>query len=65
MRKENFIYKNHRNSNLSNKNSQDGRKELIEFDKIKSRIVNLCFGLNMDFIDPVIKQLFSFTTFYR
>lgn len=31
---------------------RDGRKESIMFDKITSRIRKLCYGLNMDFIDP-------------
>lgn len=31
----------------------DGRKEEIHFDKITSRIQKLCYGLNMDFVDPV------------
>lgn len=31
----------------------DGRKEPVMFDKITSRIQKLCYGLNMDFIDPV------------
>lgn len=31
----------------------DGRKENVFFDKITSRIVKLCYGLNMDYIDPV------------
>lgn len=31
----------------------DGRQEPVMFDKITSRIQKLCYGLNMDFIDPV------------
>jgi len=31
---------------------RDGRKENVMFDKITSRIQKLCYGLNMDFIDP-------------
>jgi len=31
---------------------RDGREETIHFDKITSRIQKLCYGLNMDFIDP-------------
>ncbi|KAH7639383.1 Ribonucleoside-diphosphate reductase large subunit [Dermatophagoides farinae] len=44
---------------------RDGRKESIMFDKITSRIRKLCYGLNMDFIDPpaitmkVINGLYS------
>lgn len=30
-----------------------GRKEDVYFDKITSRIQKLCYGLNMDFVDPV------------
>ncbi|KAA0186594.1 hypothetical protein HAZT_HAZT004742 [Hyalella azteca] len=30
----------------------DGRREPVMFDKITSRIQKLCYGLNMDFIDP-------------
>lgn len=29
-----------------------GRKEEVHFDKISSRIQKLCYGLNMDFVDP-------------
>ncbi|KAG1710454.1 Ribonucleoside-diphosphate reductase large subunit [Nymphon striatum] len=31
---------------------RDGREEQVMFDKITSRIQKLCYGLNMDFIDP-------------
>ncbi|RUS33128.1 hypothetical protein BC938DRAFT_472964 [Jimgerdemannia flammicorona] len=31
---------------------RDGRKEKVFFDKITSRISKLCYGLNMNFIDP-------------
>jgi len=31
---------------------RDGRKENVFFDKITSRILKLCYGLNMDYIDP-------------
>jgi len=31
----------------------DGRKENVMFDKITSRISKLCYGLNLDFIEPV------------
>lgn len=37
----------------------DGRKEEVHFDKITSRIQKLCYGLNMDFVDPV-SDLFGF-----
>lgn len=30
-----------------------GRKEEVHFDKITSRIQKLCYGLNMDFVDPI------------
>ncbi|XP_044732830.1 ribonucleoside-diphosphate reductase large subunit isoform X2 [Chrysoperla carnea] len=32
---------------------RDGRKEEIHFDKITSRLQKLCYGLNMDYVDPV------------
>ena len=32
----------------------DGRMEEVMMDKITTRIEQLCDGLNMDFIDPVI-----------
>ncbi|TMW54044.1 hypothetical protein DOY81_000830 [Sarcophaga bullata] len=32
---------------------RDGRREEVHFDKITSRIKKLCYGLNMDFVDPV------------
>ncbi|CAG8466534.1 15513_t:CDS:10 [Cetraspora pellucida] len=31
---------------------RDGRKERVYFDKITSRISKLCYGLNMEFVDP-------------
>lgn len=31
---------------------RDGREEAIHFDKITSRIEKLCFGLDMDYIEP-------------
>ena len=31
---------------------RDGRNEPVHFDKITSRIQKLCYGLDMDFIDP-------------
>lgn len=38
----------------------DGRKEEIHFDKITSRIQKLCYGLDMDYVDPVnILAIFS------
>ena len=33
---------------------RDGRKELVHFDKITSRVKKLCFGLDPAFVDPVI-----------
>ncbi|XP_015608332.1 ribonucleoside-diphosphate reductase large subunit [Cephus cinctus] len=47
---------------------RDGRKEDVHFDKITSRIEKLCYGLNMDYIDPpavtfrVISGLYSGVT---
>ncbi|XP_023936493.2 ribonucleoside-diphosphate reductase large subunit [Bicyclus anynana] len=32
---------------------RDGRMEEVHIDKITSRIKKLCYGLNMDFVDPV------------
>ena len=34
--------------------TRSGIKEPIKFDKITERIESLCFGLDMDFIDPVL-----------
>jgi len=31
---------------------RDGRQEPVHFDKITSRIQKLCYGLDMDYIDP-------------
>ena len=31
---------------------RDGREEPVHFDKITSRIQKLCYGLDMDYIDP-------------
>ncbi|XP_008705630.1 ribonucleoside-diphosphate reductase large subunit [Ursus maritimus] len=47
---------------------RDGRQERVMFDKITSRIQKLCYGLNMDFVDPaqitmkVIQGLYSGVT---
>jgi len=47
---------------------RDGRKEHVYFDKITSRIAKLCYGLNMEYIDPtqitkkVINGLYSGVT---
>ncbi|ODM92112.1 Ribonucleoside-diphosphate reductase large subunit [Orchesella cincta] len=47
---------------------RDGRREEVHFDKITSRIEKLCYGLNMDFVDPpaitlkVISGLYSGVT---
>ncbi len=59
----------------ADKNSQrmfvakrDGRHEPVHFDKITSRIQKLCYGLDMEFIDPtaitlkVINGLYSGVT---
>ncbi|KAF5304535.1 hypothetical protein FQA39_LY09586 [Lamprigera yunnana] len=32
---------------------RDGRTEEVHFDKITSRVQKLCYGLNMDFVEPV------------
>lgn len=42
--------------NIEKKNHSlhvDGRREVVNFNKIKLRIQKLCYGLNMDFVDPV------------
>ena len=31
---------------------RDGRTEEVHYDKITSRIEKLCYGLNMEFVDP-------------
>jgi hypothetical protein len=31
----------------------DGRQERVQFDKITARVSRLCYGLDMDHIDPV------------
>ncbi|XP_066595733.1 ribonucleoside-diphosphate reductase large subunit-like [Prorops nasuta] len=47
---------------------RDGRKEVVRFDKITTRIQKLCYNLNMDYIDPsaitirVINGLYSGVT---
>jgi len=33
---------------------RDGRKENVFFDKITSRIIKLCYGLNMEYLDPTL-----------
>jgi len=31
---------------------RDGRRESVKFDKITSRIERLCYGLDMNYVDP-------------
>lgn len=31
----------------------DGRQERVQFDKITARVSRLCYGLDMDHVDPV------------
>lgn len=33
---------------------RDGRTESVKFDKITARIERLCYGLNMDYVEPVL-----------
>jgi ribonucleoside-diphosphate reductase subunit M1 len=33
---------------------RDGRYEVVHFDKITSRITRLCYGLNSDYVDPIL-----------
>ena len=33
---------------------RDGRKEEVHFDKITARISRLCYGLNIDYVDPAL-----------
>lgn len=33
---------------------RDGHRESVMFDKITSRVRKLCYGLNMQFIDPTL-----------
>lgn len=37
-----------------------GRKEEVHIDKITSRIQKLCYGLNMDYVDPVSIYLYMY-----
>lgn len=32
---------------------RDGKKEEVKFDKITSRVAKLCYGLDMDYVDPI------------
>lgn len=34
--------------------NKDGRKETVAFDKITSRINKLCYGLDMNYVDPAL-----------
>ena len=33
---------------------RNGCKQPVQFDKITARIVKLCYGLNTDFVDPIL-----------
>ncbi|KAK6172498.1 hypothetical protein SNE40_016135 [Patella caerulea] len=44
---------------------RDGRNEKVMFDKITSRISKLCYGLNMDFIDPTAITLKVISGLYQ
>jgi len=35
----------------------DGRRQEVHFDKITYRIKKLCYGLNMEFVDPVCETV--------
>lgn len=32
---------------------RDGRKEVVRFDKVTARVSKLCYGLDMNFVDPI------------
>ena len=32
---------------------RNGQQQPVQFDKITARIVKLCYGLNVDFVDPI------------
>lgn len=34
----------------------DGRKEEVHFDKVTSRIQKLCYGLDMEYVHPVMSD---------
>src|SRR5437868_4352586 len=36
---------------------RDGKKQEVKFDKITSRIQKLCYGLDMNYIDPTMVSL--------
>ncbi|XP_050416195.1 ribonucleoside-diphosphate reductase large subunit [Patella vulgata] len=44
---------------------RDGRNEKVMFDKITSRISKLCYGLNMDFVDPTAITLKVISGLYQ
>lgn len=31
----------------------DGRKEAVKFDKVTARVAKLCYGLDMNYVDPI------------
>ena len=31
----------------------DGRKEEVRFDKVTARVAKLCYGLDMNYVDPI------------
>ncbi|EZA49040.1 ribonucleoside-diphosphate reductase large subunit isoform X1 [Ooceraea biroi] len=43
---------------------RDGRKEPVHFDKITARIETLCYGLDMNYVDPSAIALRVITDFY-
>lgn len=43
---------------------RDGRKEHVMFDKITSRVQKLCYGLNMDFVDPAVITMKAISGLY-
>jgi len=38
----------------------DGRQQEVHFDKITYRIKKLCYGLNMEFVDPVCEVVIGY-----
>lgn len=44
-----FVYKR----GTSRVSHTDGRKEEVRFDKVTARVAKLCYGLDMNYVDPI------------
>ena len=47
------FFPNHLDRTMIYVYKRDGRKEVVRFDKVTARVSKLCYGLDMNFVDPI------------